>query len=782
VRTDLTIVADVPEPSPDAHDPDLRPDEIELGQWFWVSTEESQWNEKEEVKEVVRWLGCVDEIGSNYVHLQEPHREHRDWRSNGHSVRVHFEKFYEPVEAGGAACVWVPNAEEVLKGYVAHHESRLRALMNKVQQVVAQLGMAPTRELRGTTGDVAALSTVLSGQSYDDYKQALIKAKKEELPDIFRAIELEHAQLAKWMSAELIPLKAKTQALQVTTDHIEDRIFNVELYAGLIEATVKVRDGEPAKLDTPLALLQRRHYMDEECLARYEAGGMRFEDIRAFDAWIARDENMKRLLPFERCMLAFRVRRFAIQQRVDTISEWIALWQENEACKQTYLYIRNGEQLHRLRTGVDFGEQLFPDMTQEILDGRKLWAVMRGDRGPVSHLITDDDLQERRRQESLRHQAAVQQYHTLFAEPCTCTWRVETDKRDEDYGKEVVQKWCEACSSLLCWSRRHGSSSNDHRDHVEKRMNLDTWISNRDNFKPDRTHYEPFDKTSVFYDDILKHVREIQKAHNRIALVVQGVLDRSPMLHPHPPWQIWTPEGFAAGVQLVYDESRALTVGDAPDFEAYRKRLNASLKPGDVTVGQRDVWSERRREKREERRDEGRRSIAFDPGPEMIAEVKRIVVKRNACVYEWTRKSLKGKKRWVPNPKRPGWGRDVWDYADIPVRMEVPVDEVFNVSAYTPGDFRQFYEDPRTRAQYLKWAPILLAAEEYHAGRKDGVPERFCTSCDHRHVRGAACQTVREDDGATCLCDSHTGPKWFVPPPGPEESNDNNDLEDEEAT
>lgn len=41
------------------------------------------------------------------------------------------------------------------------------------------------------------------------------------------------------------------------------------------------------------------------------------------------------------------------------------------------------------------------------------------------------------------------------------------------------------------------------------------------------------------------------------------------------------------------------------------------------------------------------------------------------------------------------------------------------MSAYTPGDFHLFYDDPRTRADYLKWAPYLLAAEDFHAGKRE---------------------------------------------------------------
>jgi len=50
------------------------------------------------------------------------------------------------------------------------------------------------------------------------------------------------------------------------------------------------------------------------------------------------------------------------------------------------------------------------------------------------------------------------------------------------------------------------------------------------------------------------------------------------------------------------------------------------------------------------------------------------------------------------------------------------IEDVLNVDAYRPGDFRQFFNDPRTRQQYLKWAWMLLEAEEYHAGNRP-VPE-----------------------------------------------------------
>ena len=38
-------------------------------------------------------------------------------------------------------------------------------------------------------------------------------------------------------------------------------------------------------------------------------------------------------------------------------------------------------------------------------------------------------------------------------------------------------------------------------------------------------------------------------------------------------------------------------------------------------------------------------------------------------------------------------------------------------TAYTPGDYHLFFDDPRTRELYLKWAPFMLTAEDFHGGK-----------------------------------------------------------------
>jgi hypothetical protein len=99
-----------------------------------------------------------------------------------------------------------------------------------------------------------------------------------------------------------------------------------------------------------------------------------------------------------------------------------------------------------------------------------------------------------------------------------------------------------------------------------------------------------------------------------------------------------------------------------------------------------------------------------NPGPGYLAKVDRWIGKARKAVFLWTRKRLQ-------YPRYATMGDQ------ISCTLAVPEARLLNVSAYKPGDFKQFFWDPRTRAKYLRWAPTLLAAEEYHAGNLKVGPE-----------------------------------------------------------
>ena len=580
------------------------------------------------------YFACVVHIGCNFVKLQPPGK-------HASSERIHLDEFWERVR-------YEPDPDGVIRQHTTHYKAEVKKLLARVQAVTAALAVGPSRELRAG-GETAALSLRQSDQSMDDYGKALVTAKKDLLPELFQEIKNTNAALATWMLAPAIPLRAEAASHESVIEQIDDRIFSVELYAGLVEKVERVRDGEPAAMGDKIHIMQRQCYMDEECLAQYETGGMDYKGIEDFDAWLAREDNLRRLLPHPRTVVSFRVRRDPKEREMVNIEDYFRIVSERELDKATYLYIRNGDELWRLRTAIEFGTRLFPDMARGPLRG-KLWAKrdfgsdrFRDEENPI---ITENE-----------YQAIVKEWKAEYKKtPQKEKWHLRTDPRRE---------------------------------------------------------YEPYDQSSVYADDIGQKIGRQHRDQNRIALILQGLLDRSPVFHPHPPWQIWTEEGYQAAFELEYDEARALVAGERPDFEAFRTRCNLALRPGAVTVGQEKAWLRYEGRKESARMDRDWRVKGHyrpkehrphgNPGPGTLAKVS-----------EWSARSKKVGYAW--HRQRQDWRTE--DKGPIRTTFACGADKVLCVDGYKPGDFKIFFNDPRTRQEYLKWAPLLLEAEEYHAGNR----------------------------------------------------------------
>ena len=617
---------------------------VEQGQWYWLKGGD---DEDEEDDEKSDWLGCVTYIGSNYFEVSSPPTRY------GRSYeRVHFDRMDEHVVRREL------NPDLVIDTRICHHREAVGKLLDEIKLLTSKLGLTPAGELGdGTT--TTALVAVHEASNVKAHKKALIKAKEETLPDLFKKVEEQHDEMARWMKAKLLPLKAEAKNLEQKTESIEDRIFVVELYAGLCEEVTRIRKGETASNDEKVHLFQRRHYMDEECLVNYSAGGMEFDDIKDFDRWLMRKANRERVLPLPKCVVAFQVRRERKHRHATTMSDFIRFAAMAEEDKSTFLYMRNGDSYYRLSTSINFGEQLFPDEARSHLMGGKMWVDERG-----SDIITDAE-----------HAAQIAE--------------AKEEKREHQ-------------AKLAVWKKL---------SKAEKKNNLKPWYhgSTRDT-------YIPLTPETVYYDDGMAKIEEETRNHNRIAVVLQGLLDRSPVFHPHPPWKLWTPEGFMAGIELHHDTTRGLTVGDKPDFEAYRDFINTAIEKGTHTTGQRRAWMRHEAHKENDRQRGDwriRNSSSYEfyepygnPGPGRVAKVQRVTNKGTKCGFEWKRERLTYRHYYGEESNL------------INVRFRCSTNLLLNVDAYTAGDYKQFYEDPRTRAEYLKWAPLLLAAEDFKAGKR----------------------------------------------------------------
>ncbi len=654
---------------------DPESDVPEVGSWWWVDSkgDNDSWKPVDYDEPGKKWIACVVEVGSNYAKV-EGVRFHS---------RIALDNFH-------GRCKPEPDPDTYIATKVGFHKTRVRALMGKIRQLCHQLGVPMRQALSAVEAPTQALAVAHGIEDVKAHKKALVKAKEKTLPELFEKVKAEHEQMAKWMKAELIPAMAELSAAKGVTEVIADKIHTVELYAGLQEQMVQVREGEPGAVDAKVHLMQRRHYMDEECLVKYEAGGMDFKDIRAFDKWMGRDENFTRLLPHERCIVAFRIRRN--DKDYSSLNPFIAFWHNREN-KATFLYIRNGRQLWRMETSVDFDEELFPNREDsDLLGDDDLW--IKNDEYDISHgggIITGRqraDMVEERKSKRAWSSQALWQWHRA-GKPEGNWLYTAIDHPSEKYGRKPG----EVCSVN---GKLYGTWHSD---------NLD-----RDPVAP----YERLTPENIYYDDAMKRIARAAFEHNRVAVIVQGLLDRSVCLHPHPPWRIWTAEGFTAGIVLVYDVSRALTPGEAPNWEGYRAQLNKSLKVGSHTIGQQRAWRSAMREKYGEDWNGWRNNRLVGKGPQTIDVIAKIW-RDGSMDYNFTRDRQKPK--WVDHPEKRGYLKA--SYPDIPMTWRCPAGAVVCVDAYTPGDFHMFFDDPRTRADYLKWAPVLLSCENWHHDRRN---------------------------------------------------------------
>ncbi len=704
----LEIVQSAPEPHAERLERD--DDTPAIGSWWWVfmtkDVDEDDDGEEEAtadgppedlIRDIsapkgrkLRWLGCITKTGSNFA-IIEGYRK---------SVRIALDDFHQ-------RCTPARDPAAYTKEKIAEHRGHVQAIMGEIREVCHRLGVpihqvlgegAPEIEDTGT-----ALAVVHGVKDAKKHQRALEKLKEKTLPELFKKVEHHHETMSRWMRVEMIPSKSELERVKGVTDVLEAKIATVELYAGLAEEVVQVRKGKPAEDIAKVHLMQRRHYMDEECLARYEAGGMSFKHIGEFDKWIARDDNMFRLFPFPRTVIAFRIRHYDRRSDDNTVAGFISLNFENQENRKTFLYIRNGYQLWRVETSITFEEELFPNKEDNaLLSGAELWIKPNAG--------SDDFIRSRR---SIDAMHLEHQNRRRFAAYRLWQWHRAgcPDRKDPPWTYTVA--------------------SGDMYDRESHSIRCGGWSSDRGNYKPvppggtvqitgrpsydtgwDKSiGYRPLTPDDIYFDDAMTRIREVTTEHNRIAVIVQGLLDRSMCLHPHPPWRIWTPEGFAQGIELVYDVARAITAGEEMDFAAYRQQLNKSIRAGCYTLGQYKAWEgsmiERYGYKWREYRGYG------DRGPARIARV--VAVRRNGnCVFEWTRERMRPK--WVRNPERPGYVKPT--YPPIPRRWECPQSELTCIDAYTPGDYRMFFDDPRTREQYVRWAPILLSAENWHHNRR----------------------------------------------------------------
>lgn len=150
-------------------------------------------------------------------------------------------------------------------------------------------------------------------------------------------------------------------------------ITTIELYLGISETITQIQEGPTASVDEPICIRQSILYMDEEVGDPWDDGqGIEWTHMDAFDKWLTRNGNYKKVVPELKGMVAFKARRKSKDK--GEMNPYMKM-QMDKMDEYTFLLIRNGDNLYRLITDkIEFTPRLFPKRN-ELQQLFELWKL-----------------------------------------------------------------------------------------------------------------------------------------------------------------------------------------------------------------------------------------------------------------------------------------------------------------------------------------------------------------------------------------------------------------------
>lgn len=591
-----------------------RDDLPKLGEFYWVKfvPDGDDDPEKRDEKKVREDLFCVSHVASNHVAFERQRgSDYRRAETSSDTVRYKFKDILTQTRPA-------PEWRDVL-------QKRMNEKQRELQNAVALIAdtcrdACLVREAAESQVETLALTTQRADPK--QLKASLLALKQKQFPEATKRVDLIVSDIVALQRMLVMPHSVAFDTLKGAMEKVDERLFALELYAGLLEKVKCIRKGKPAESETPITLRQMLRFMDEETLIDYDKGGADFSHLEKFDEWIAKDENLNRIAPEPRCVVAFKVRRerkdYGHADDVATCLAHMRWWKEDET---TYLLLRNGTMVWRLMCEQDFEPRLIP--LHDELDAQYLESEWFTPKGGKWH-----DREERKRQVS-----------------------------PDDFSYD---------------------------DHTEKR-------------------------------------RKLVMQYNRIMFLMQGLLDRSEVFHPHPPISLGDNDQLARYVRIVRDEETGLPSANPPKWEDYRDEKNRAVAVG-CFVFCNVAEEESGRYTHERNRPKYGHDAAKRP---KICLVSRVSRDKKTVTLRWKLGNRITVERRLdynrPVPNKPNY------YYTTPIEtnhgmrygvQRVPMEKVFAVEAYRPGDYKPFLCDAYLKGAYLKWAPALLAAEDFHRERR----------------------------------------------------------------
>jgi len=195
------------------------------------------------------------------------------------------------------------------------------------------------------------------------------------------------------LSEKIKGLKNKQETLQSARLQIDKDLRNIaaqintakeelalaHIYQDTANEIIQIQDGPAAADREKIHILQSVRYINEEVGIIEHFRDVRFPDIKLFDQWIRR--NHATLLPFPKAIGILR-NKTRNGQKAEDLNNWIKLWFPY-GDYNTYIIIKNGDNLFRVWTRLNVYEYIFPNFktidkspeTVETLHRQKLQGI-----------------------------------------------------------------------------------------------------------------------------------------------------------------------------------------------------------------------------------------------------------------------------------------------------------------------------------------------------------------------------------------------------------------------
>lgn len=173
-----------------------------------------------------------------------------------------------------------------------------------------------------------------------DLNKQLVFDAKQRAENAFRMNEMMHSILqSKMRELERFACDMKNHL-----DNLNRVIATIELYLGIHETIIQIKEGDKASPMSPICLRQKKLYMDEEAAILYDnpEDGIKFDSEDGFDDWVR--INYKILIPEDRGIVCLGISRREKYYSEDR--DYEAFLRKNN--NQQYFLIRNGDNLYRV--------------------------------------------------------------------------------------------------------------------------------------------------------------------------------------------------------------------------------------------------------------------------------------------------------------------------------------------------------------------------------------------------------------------------------------------------